>query len=290
VSGRCDSRQAQQKYDKLYRQQLTEVLSRYGRMYEIWFDGSNVIEVGDILKRYAPHAMIFQGPHATIRWVGNEDGIAPYPAWNSVPLGIARSGGATAADGAPHGDFWLPSECDARIRRDWFWDSRNADTLKTVGQLMDLYYGSVGHGAVLLLNQTPDPTGLIPAADAKRGAEFGAEIRRRFGRSLAEIRGSGDVVTLDLGKPTLIDHVVSMEDIAQGERVRKYVIEGLCGGQWQRLCEGTAIGHKKIDRIAPVMVERVRLRTVAAAASPQIRKLAVYNTARKASPVAAASL
>jgi len=84
------------------------------------------------------------------------------------------------------------------------------------------------------------------------------------------------LVQLDLEKPTWIDHVVSMEDIRYGERVRRYVVEGFVGSSWQPLCEGTAIGHKKIDRFDPVEVTRVRLRIEEAPTTPRIRKLAVY--------------
>lgn len=253
-------------------------MSQYGEIFEVWFDGSIVVPVGDILEKYAPRAMVFQGPHATIRWVGNEDGVAPYPAWNSLPAESAKSGVATAVDSDPDGDAWLPIECDARIRSDWFWTSTNAHTLKSVDQLMDMYYRSVGHGAVLLLNHTPDTRGLIPEEDVKRGAEFGAEIRRRFAKSLAETKGKGEIVELALGEPTKIDHVITMENILQGERVRQYVIEGLINGQWNELCRGTAIGHKKIDRLKRVKVTKVRLRCTKVAAEPHIRKLAVYNT------------
>jgi len=274
--GRCRSKEAQQRYNKIYRQQLTEVLSRYGEMFEVWFDGSIVVPVGDLLKKYAPEAMVFQGPHATIRWVGNEAGVAPYPGWNSLSEAHANSGVATARHGNPDGTAWLPNECDARIRSTWFWNTRNAATLKSVKQLMEMYYRSVGHGAVLLLNHTPDTSGLIPEADLKRGAEFGAEIRRRFGKSLAETKGQGNVVELELGKPTTVNHLITMEDITQGERVREYVLEGLAEGKWQKLCQGTAIGHKKIDRITPVQIAKIRLRVIKSAALPQIRKLAVY--------------
>lgn len=277
TGGRCPTPELQEKYNAIYRQQLTEVLSRYGEMFEVWFDGSNIIEVGDILKKYAPKAAIFQGKYATIRWVGNEDGVAPYPAWNTVSKD-AWQRGATAADGDPDGGVWLPNECDARIRRDWFWSSKNADTLKTVEQLIDMYYKSVGHGAVLLLNNTPDSTGLIPECDAKRSAEFGAEIRRRFGESLAEASGQGDTVEVSLPEPAKIDHVVTTEDIAQGERVLEYVIEGFCGVEWKELARGTAIGHKKIDKIAPAEVSKVRIRVLKSAEPPVIRKLALYNT------------
>jgi len=257
---------------------LTETLSRYGEMFEVWFDGNTVVPVGDILEQYAPGAMVFQGPQATIRWVGNEDGYAPYPAWNAVSEADARTGGATAAAGTPRGAVWLPNECDARMRSTWFWNSRNATTLKTVDQLMEIYYRSVGHGAVLLLNHAPDTNGLIPERDFRRGAEFGAEVRRRFGTSVAETAGRGEVLELTLEQPSIIDQVVTMEDLAHGERVREYLVEGLVNSEWRPLCRGTAIGHKKIDRIPPAAVSGVRLRVIAAAAEPVIRKLAVYHT------------
>lgn len=275
VGGQCGSPAAQERYNRIYRQQLTEVLTRYGEMVEVWFDGSNVIEVGDILAQHAPRAMVFQGPHATIRWVGNEAGVAPYPAWNAVSEEAAKSGVATARHSDPDGTVWLPIECDARIRASWFWNSANAPSLKSVEQLMEMYYASVGRGAVLLLNQTPDTTGLIPAADVQRGAEFAAEVRRRFAKSIAKTHGRGRLVELKLGRPVRIDHVITMEDIQHGERVRRYVVEGLVGATWQPLCEGTAIGHKKIDRIDPVEVCQVRLRVLEAAALPWIRRLAV---------------
>lgn len=273
VGGRCKTPEEQEAYNKLYREQLTELLSRYGEMMEVWFDGSIVVEVGDILKQYAPRAVIFQGPYTSIRWVGNEEGFAPYPAWNAV----ADTHDATSEHSNPDGDVWLPMECDARIRRDWFWNTTNDDTLKSVDQLIDMYYRSVGHGTVLLLNNTPDITGAIPEADAKRSAEFGAEIRKRFGKSLAEAKGTGDEVTLNLDKPQTIDHVITMEDINEGERVRSYVIEGMVDGKWVEICRGSAIGHKKIDRFSPVTVSGVRFRCTESAAQPRIRSLAVYN-------------
>ena len=278
LSGKANNPEEQVAYNEMYRQQLTEVLTRYGEIFEVWFDGSNEIEVGDILQKYAPNAMIFQGRYGTIRWVGNENGHSPYPAWNSVRGEVARTGTSTAADGDPDGGVWLPVEADMPIRRDWFWTTGNAGSLKSLDYLVDeIYYNSVGLGAVLLLNHTPDTTGLIPEADVRRGAQFGAEIRRRFGSSIAETSGEGEIIELDLGRPTMIDHVVTMEDIAKGERVREYVVEGFSDGRWKALCAGTAIGHKKIDRFEPVTVCQVRLRCTKTAAEPQIRKLAVYH-------------
>jgi alpha-L-fucosidase len=279
TGGRCKTPEAQRAYDRLYRDQLTELLTRYGRMVEVWFDGSLVVPVGDILARHAARAMVFQGPHATIRWVGNEDGFAPYPAWNSLPAADARTGIATAVHGDPDGDAWLPNEVDVSLRRpNWFWSSTNHSRILTLEQLMEIYYRSVGRGANLLLNVTPDRTGLIPEADVARLEEFGRELRKRFGRPVAERSGGGATTELRLPAPAAIDHVVVQEDIAQGERVRAFVLEGLSGGAWATLGSGTAIGQMRIQPVEPRTVEAVRLTVTQSPLAPRIRKLAVFAT------------
>ncbi len=278
VGGRAADPAAQKAYEQLFRQQLTELLTRYGPIFEVWFDGSLVFDVGDILKAHAPDAVVFQGPQASIRWVGNEEGFAPYPAWNAVKHGVKPWGHYTAAEGAPDGDRWLPNECDARIRNTWFWNTRNEKTLKSVDQLMGMYDRSVGHGAVLLLNHTPDPSGAIPAPDVKRAAEFGAEVRRRYGTAIADIAGTGAKQQLAPSAPTVIDCVIAMEDIALGERVRRYIVEGLTNDGWKQLAEGTAIGHKKIDRFAPVEVAAVRLLVKESVGEPVFRRVALHDT------------
>jgi alpha-L-fucosidase len=283
IGGRAKDTSGQADYERLFRQQLTEVLSRYGEsagaISEVWFDGSLVFDVGDILQRYAPDAVVFQGPQASIRWVGNEDGVAPYPAWNAVrfPKPGVKWGDYTAADSDADGNRWLPVECDARSRATWFWRTDNAHTLKSVDQLMNMYYRSVGHGAVLLLNQTPDRSGLIPDADAQRASEFGAEIRRRLGTPLSQTHGTGSRLTLHLPAAAAVDHIVTMEELREGERVRSYVIDGLVDGKWQQLASGTAIGHKKIDRITPVAPTELRLRVLESVGTPRIRRFAVYG-------------
>ncbi len=277
--GKCGDPGKQAVYDKVYRQQLTEVLTRYGEINEVWYDGGLVIEAGDILKEHAAKAQIFQGKFATIRWVGNEEGYAPYPAWNAVSR-EAWQRGATAADGDPDGEIWLPNEVDTVnvSPHFWFWNSKPERRLLTLDKLMDCYYKSVGRGAVLLLNQTPDTTGLIPEADARQAAEFGAEVQRLFGKSLAETTGAGSELELDLGKPAPVDHVIIMEDIREGERIREYVIEGRFGTEWKTLAQGTAVGHKKIDRLAePVEISALRLRCTASEGVPIVCKLAVYH-------------
>ncbi len=282
VGGKTKDPAKQSEYEKMFRTQLTELLTGYGDMMEVWFDGSLVFDVGDLVEKHAPKAVVFQGPRASIRWVGNEEGIAPYPAWNAVKFGKKKWGDYTAEDGDPAGDRWLPNECDARIRATWFWHTDNADTLKTVPQLMDMYDKSVGRGAVLLLNATPDRTGLIPAADAARAAEFGAEVLRQFETPLASTSGKGAEIVVQPSAAATIDRALVMEDIRKGERVRRYVLEGEVGGEWKVLVEGSAIGHKRIDRFVPLEVTRVRLRVLEAVGEPVIRTLAIYRAAAEA--------
>ncbi|MGE0443461.1 MAG: alpha-L-fucosidase, partial [Gemmatimonadales bacterium] len=280
LAGRCRTEAEQTRYNAIARQQLTELLTRYGEMVEIWFDGSSVVPVGDILSAHAPGAMIFQGPHATIRWVGNEDGFAPYPAWNSVARIDAATGIATAIHGDPAGEVWLPNEVDVSIRRpDWFWHTDNEHRLLGLDALIDIYYRSVGRGAQLLLNLPPDRTGRIPAPDAARAAEFGAAIRRRFGRPIAEAGpAEGPETMLDLGGSRRVDHVVIEEGIEGGEAVRRYRLEARSGNGWIRVGTGSAIGHKRIQPVGPLEATAVRLAVEAAAGPVRIRRLAAFDT------------
>ncbi len=277
--GRCATGSTQTAYDALYREQLAELLTRYGPMTEVWFDGSLVVPVRDLLAAHAPHAMIFQGPEATIRWVGNEDGFAPYPSWDTLPKRAAATGTATAADSDAGGDAWLPLECDVSIRRPhWFWSTTDAVDLLTLDQLLEIYYRSVGRGAQLLLNIPPDRTGHIPAPDAARAKEFGDEVRRRFGTPLAETRGVGAERLLPLPAPALVDHVIIEEDPRGGQRVRAYELQGRRRGVWLPLGAGLSVGHKRIHPVAATEIDAVRLQVTRSAATPRIRRLAAFAT------------
>ena len=280
--GACRTPELQAKYNALYRQQLTEVFSRYGELVDIWFDGSTVTPVRDIIHRYQSNAMVFQGPAATIRWVGNEDGSAPYPCWNGVSAAKARSGVSTSEDGDTNGAVWLPNEVDVSIRRpDWFWSTTNANKVLTVDQLLSVYYRSVGRGAQLLLNIPANRDGLLPQPDSEVAASFGKELHRRFGRPLAVTQGTGNSVTLALDQPAHIDTVVLQEEISQGERVRAYQLEGQSNGNWSPLGEGSAIGHKRIQPVQPQMFNALRLEITKSAGLPLIRSFAAFSTEKE---------
>lgn len=277
VGGQAKTPEGQAKYIKIFRTQLTELLTRYGPIFEVWFDGSLKFDVGDILQKYAPTAIVFQGPQANIRWVGNEEGMAPYPCWNGAKYDPKTWGTLTAADGKPDGDRWLPSETDCRMRDTWFWNSKNESTVKSVDKLMEMYDNSVGHGTVLILNNTPDPSGLIPAADVKRAKEFGDEIKRRYGLPIVYSQGHGESVEAIPSSPSLVDTAITMEDTTGGERIRSYVIEGMVDGEWKELATGSAVGHKKIDHFDPIRVSKVRIRVTKSVGMPLIRRIAIYR-------------
>lgn len=279
TGGICKSPEQQAKYNAMYREQLTEVLSRYGDLVEIWFDGSTVTPVGDLLRKYQPHAMVFQGPQATIRWVGNENGFAPYPCWNGIDAADARTGTATSLNSDANGNVWMPNEVDVSIRRpDWFWSTKNANKVLTEDQLLSIYYRSVGRGAQLLLNIPANRNGLLSDKDCSVARSFGLEIKRRFAKPLAETSGTGESINLLLDRPVKIDTIIIEEDISKGERVREYRLEGHSNGVWQHLGFGSAIGHKRIQPVPPTTVEAVRLIVIKAAATPVIRTLAIFDT------------
>lgn len=268
----------QEGYNKILRMQWEEVLSRYGnQIHEIWYDGGLVVPLEDIVKKYSPNAIVFQGPFANIRWVGNEQGIAPYPAWNSVKAKDAKTGVATGDHGDPDGDVWMPLEVDVTLKdHNWFWSPVNYKNLRSLNQLMEIYYTSVGRGGLLLLNAAPDTTGLIPTEDMALYKQFGDEINRRFGKCIASTSGNGEMLEIKMEKPAKIDHVVIQEDIVFGERVRKYVVEGKTGEKWIELATGISIGYKRIERFDAVEVSAVRVRFTKFSYLPVIKNLAVY--------------
>ncbi len=271
ATGPTDPRQIE--YRRRAERLVTELWGNYGPFSYIWFDGGTLPpekggpDLVPILKRLQPHAVTFLGPPdspaGNTRWVGSESGKVAYPWWNTVDA---------------QGKIWQPGECDTPLRNhDWFWHPNREAALYSLAELVDMYYHSVGCGCNLIVNANIDRDGLVPPADLRRLREFGDEIRRRFGRSIAETSGRGPIVELALAKPTVIDHAIVMEQIDKGERIRKYVIEGFGNGKWTELCRGQSIGHKRIERFAPVQATKIRLRTTESVAEPLIRKLAVYH-------------
>ncbi len=287
----------QKRFARTCERMVEELCSRYGELCEIWFDAGLIApddggpDVLPIVDKHQPNMVFYHSPQRREhRWIGNESGHAGYPCWATMPgmdtAEAAHKGRLPNArklllHGTPNGKLWSPAMVDTVLRNHhWFWKPNTERTLEPVERLVRFYTQSVGRNCNLMLGLTPDPSGLLPEPDAKRCAEFGKELRRRFAAPLAETDGKGEHVELALPKPARIDRVIVMEDIRHGERVREYAVEGLVpGNTWQNLCGGTCIGHKRIEQFAPVQVAKIRLRVTKSVAQPVIRKLAAYATA-----------
>lgn len=273
-----------------------ELVSRYGPLCEVWFDagiphpdqgGPDVLPVID---RYQKSTVFYHNSQRREhRWIGNESGFAGDPCWATMPdlttADLAHRQSAQYRNlllhGDPQGKLWSPGMVDVPIRNhNWFWHAGEERKLFKPEELVKMYYQSVGRNCTFIAGATPDQNGLIPEADMKVYAEFGREIRRRFAKPVAGKKGHGDILELKLRRPARFDHVVLMEDIAQGERVREYAVEALApGGEWRRVAAGQSIGHKWIHRFAPLEAQRVRLRVTKAVAPVRIRSFALYDAA-----------
>lgn len=281
MGGKTYDSSKQAEYERIYRRQLIELLTGYGDIYELWVDGSLIFDISDIVYKYAKKAVILQSSAATIRWVGNEMGFAPYPAWNGIMDADARSGNATAAHSNPNGNVWMPIEVDVSIRRPtWFWKTWSEKNLLSIEELMKIYYCSVGRGTVFLINACPDTTGQISQAEAKRFAEFGKEIKDRFGNPLMEVKGKGYEHKLEFDAPQKVDNIILMEDISRGERVRAFHVEGKTHDGWEHIFKGSAIGHKLIQQIPANKYEIIKLVVDKSVGKPYIRKMAAFYTGK----------
>jgi alpha-L-fucosidase len=283
------------RYNDLYCAQLTELLTRYGKIAEVWFDGANgegpngkhqVYDwprVWGIVRRLQPEAVMFSDAGPDVRWCGNERGSAGDPNWSTVDPAIVTYPGADGpgiTDALQHGDpmgmVWRPAEVDVSIRPGWFYHPAEDARVRTTDDLVNLYFRSVGHNGKLLLNVPPTRDGLIHSTDAARLAAFRERLTAMFAHDVvagakATWQATGArTATLDieLNAPTPISAVRLEEDITKGQRVAAYRVEGN-----QVLTRGTTIGYTKIDRFPEVTTQRVRLviETVDAPVRPRMR-------------------
>jgi len=299
------------RYNEHFENQLRELLTQYGPIAEVWFDGA----CGEgpngkrqeydwpgfyaVVRECQPTALIaICGPD--IRWVGNESGVARETEWSARNPSPAEEPGAV-------GTVWSPAECDVSIRPGWFYHAGEDQGVRSVDSLMDIYFKSVGRNSELLLNVPPDRRGLLHEADVARLREFKEARSRTFGRDLAtgkpatadSVAGGssggnavdGDSSTcwtaatahgparleVDLGRPTTFNIAEAEELIADGQRVVEYVLDGWDGSAWHEVVRGTTIGHKKLDRFAPVTYSKVRLTILKSLAPVRIRAFGLYS-------------
>ncbi len=284
----------QQKYNDIVKMQLTELWSEYGKLSEVWFDGGVLppekggFDVLAMLKKYQPEAIAFQGPYGyenNIRWVGNEEGVAPYPCWARADSTTSASGviEIKGLNGNPQGMFWCPGESDFPLRLNssfqggWFWHKDQDDQLRSLTELTDKYCKSVGRNTNMLLGIVVDTRGLVPDADVKRLEEFGNRVTENFSNPICSISGKGAVLELNLKSSQSLSTVVIMEDISQGERIREYELFGRLNGAWNLISKGTSVGHKRIERVKGIY-DGIRLTVLKSEGIPVIRKLSCFTS------------
>lgn len=289
----------QQHYNKLCEQMTEELMSRYGELAMVWFDGgAHGPELGGpnilpIVEKHQPNIIFYHNTQrADIRWGGSETGKVNYPCWGNYPFPYSHSTNQKEIfkndfqllkEGDPEGEYYMPAMSDAPLRghkgrHEWFWEPGDEDHIQPLENLMDMYYGSVGRNSTLILGITPNAEGLIPEPDVNRMKEFGMEIKKRFASALASASGKGINHLMNLKAYKKIDHLVLMEDIAQGERIREFKIEGKTKNGWQLISKGSSVGHKFIAKFDQIEVSALRLNITKSIAEPVIRDFSVYNS------------
>lgn len=292
VSGNQDE---QKRYNEIVETQLTELWSNYGPLFEIWFDGGVLppekggFDVLSMINKYQPEAIAFQGPYGyknNIRWVGNEEGFAPYPCWATADSTTSASGviEIKGLNGNPDGEFWCPGEADFPLRLNssfqggWFWKNGEDHKIFTVDQLLEKYDKSVGRNTNMLIGIVIDDKGLVPEADLNRLGEFGSAIQKRFSNAIGEwCNGKDEEFIITFSHPQKVNCAVISEDILMGERVQKYIIEGEKENKWIQIVEGQNIGNKRIENFPADTFSRIRLKIVGQAAKPIIKTFKCYN-------------
>lgn len=290
----------QQHYNRMVEAMVTEICTRYGPLFEIWFDGGashphkGAPDVLPIVKKYQPGALFYHNDQlAEARWGGSESGMVSYPCWATFPYshtgsgesaiaGIAKNEYALLKQGDKDGRYWMPAMADAPLRgfngrHEWFWEPGDEKHIYPLENLMDMYRKSVGRNATLLIGLTPDNRGRLPEADTKRLAEWGQAIKEQFGQPLGMSSGSGKTTLLRFKKPVPVKDILIQEDIREGHQVKSFTVQAMIKGKWQTLCSGSAIGQKFIHQLEkPVLSNQFKLMITESETTPVITKFAVY--------------
>lgn len=299
-------------YVTYFRNQLRELMTEYGDIFEVWFDGANGgdgwygganerrqitkdyygwPETFQMIRELQPQCVIWSdagGDRGDLRWVGTEKGFIGETNWSLVP----REGRLTYQMlhyGTEDGELWVAGETNTSIRPGWFYHETENEQVKSLSKLMDIYYKSVGRNSCLLLNFPIAPNGRIHPTDSLRGIAFKRMIDDVFKKNVVQEVKSPKLTkgtfTMKLKRPTLINRFLAEEDIAQGQRVKKFTLEALVDGQWQPLRDMlvedgkdglTTIGHRRIICFPSVKATQVRFTISDAKAEPVIKKLGLY--------------
>ncbi|UGU17677.1 alpha-L-fucosidase [Sinomicrobium kalidii] len=329
-------------YITYFRNQIKELLTDYGPIFEIWFDGANggngyygganenrKIDrttyydwqpTYKMIRELQPDIVIWNdgGDRADLRWVGTEGGFVGETNW-SLLNGTGDVEWEMLHFGLETGDSWVPAEVNTSIRPEWFYHPIEDDKVKTVPQLMETYYNSIGRNGTLLLNFPIMPNGLIHENDEKAALEFAATVEASFAENLArnkhaiasDVRGKAKEfgadkaldnnkdtywatddsvttasLTINFEKPTMVNRFLAQEYIRLGQRVKAFTVEALVDGNWKELAKGTTVGYKRILRFPAVEATKVRFRITDSKSCPVISNIGIYNAPLSLNPPA----
>lgn len=291
------------RYNDFYIAQLTELLTRYGQIAEVWFDGANGEgpngrkqsydwpRIWGTVRKLQPGAVIFSDAGPDVRWIGNERGAAGETNWSTVDPAVVPYPGASGdrvsdmlQHGDPNGSVWRPGETDVSIRPGWFNHAAEDARVRTVDDLVSLYFTSVGRNSKLLLNVPPTRDGLLNDIDVARIAGMHDRLGAMFAHDLTaghslrwQVNGAGtELAQLDPDQYITISIADLREDITQGQRIARYRLDGQTADEWHTLSEGTTIGYRKLDRFAPTTVRRIRLSILESVDTPLPVQLGLY--------------
>ena len=298
-------------YNQFFIQQLTELLTNYGEVHEVWFDGANgegpngkkqVYDWEAILKtiRTLQPKAVTAIMGDDVRWVGNEGGWGRDTEWSATvltpgsytdsdklneELGIsptAKDLGSRELLAKAQKAYWYPSEVDVSIRPGWFYHASQDTQVRSLANLVNIYYQSVGCNSVLLLNIPPDRRGLIHETDVQRIKELSEYIQKTFadnqmtnGNQAWQAK-AGESKEYEVKEGALVNTILIQEDITKGQRVENFLIEAYSNGSWNHMAKGTTIGYKRLIRFSDCQPEKIRVTIKNTRAAANIANVGLY--------------
>lgn len=303
-------------YNQVFANMLHEVLTNYGPIFEVWFDGANgegpngKKQVYDwplfinTVRELQPNAVIFSDAGPDIRWVGNEGGIASETSWSTINRDRYVPGTNLSdelGEGDPHGRDWVPPECDVSIRPGWFNHSEEDSKVKTPEQLMNLYLDSVGRNGSLLLNVPANRQGKISAPDIASLMGFKKLRDEAFAHPVkAQLTASPDLlepskqfsagnepvihdssqskatITMIFPTPTLVQYLSINENIAKGQAISQFHVDAKSGDTWKEVASGTTIGAERLLSLSTEPTTALRFVVDSSLAVPSITAIQAF--------------
>ncbi|MFA9190700.1 alpha-L-fucosidase [Flavobacterium sp. FZUC8N2.13] len=322
-------------YVTYFRNQLKELLTNYGDVFEMWFDGANggdgyygganetrkinTLEYYDwdetykLIYKIAPKTLVWGIGPSEARWIGNEEGFANATNWSLLRQKDDLAGKVHYSEfmsGHEDGEKWVPGEADVSIRPGWFYHEVEDDKVRSLDEMVDIYYKSIGRNATLLLNLPPDKRGLINEHDIARLKEFTAVIQSDFETELLagtkvtanNIRANDDTfsakklidgdknsywatddgvktaaVVFEFDTPTAVNRVLLQEYIQLGQRIKGFTVEAKVDGKWKTIATETTIGYKRILRFDRVLASELRITITDAKACIVLSNIQAFN-------------